>query len=84
MSNYNWDFKLKTKLGREVLVDSKAKYGYWERLDGSEGGGLWFETATEPAFENRLELVDYDGYMELPKDIEPALQEAGFLIQGGP
>lgn len=82
MAEYNWDFKIKTELGREVLVDSKAKYGYWEHLDGSEGGGLWFETAPEPVFENRLELVDYDGCMALPSDIEPALQKAGFLIQG--
>ena len=28
-----------------VEIDTAALYGYWERKDGSEGGGLWLLAA---------------------------------------
>ncbi len=55
----------------KVFIDTVAQYGYWERRDGSEGGGLWFEDK---------EMVDYDGAYELPIKVEQALREAGYSV----
>lgn len=55
----------------QVFIDPKANYGYWERKDGSEGGGLWFDGKT---------LVDYDGAYELPAKVIEMLRTAGFKV----
>lgn len=56
----------------QIFIDPKAQYGYWERRDGSEGGGLWFDGIT---------LVDFDGAYELPKKVIEAMQTAGFDVE---
>ena len=59
-----------------VQIDTDARYGYWERRDGSEGGGLWFETTSERC----LELLDFDGAFMLPRSVVSALRAAGFVL----
>jgi hypothetical protein len=59
-----------------VQIDPAAQYGYWERKDGSEGGGLWFAQDTQ----GELELIDYDGAAELPRAVVQALRAAGFML----
>ena len=65
----------------EVGIDPAALYGYWERKDGSEGGGLWFENhydgETKKWF---IELIDYDGAGELPRSVVAALRTAGVVL----
>lgn len=60
-----------TILGTRCAVDPKANYGFWERADGSEGGGLWFQDK---------ELTDYDGAFELPKVVAEELRAMGFVV----
>ena len=55
-----------------VLIDPAARYGYWERRDGSEGGGLWFDHDAPG-----LLLVDYDGAFDLPRAVWAALRAHG-------
>jgi hypothetical protein len=77
----------------QVGIDPAALYGYWERKDGSEGGGLWFETVCEaptasaggfvagkPVQGGPLELIDYDGAFELPRSVVAALRVAGVYL----
>lgn len=59
-----------------VGIDTTALYGYFERKDGSEGGGLWFERVDGGA----LELVDYDGVACLPRSVVAALRAAGYVL----
>ena len=59
-----------------VQIDTAALYGYWERRDGSEGGGLWFERIEGGA----LELIDYDAAFELPRSVVAALRAAGYVL----
>lgn len=73
---YKFDLKLTTSRGSPVLVDTGARYGYWERLDGSEGGGLWFDDQEGGI----LALADYDGTYELRQDIVDALRAGGFIV----
>lgn len=68
-----YKFNLK---GTRVGIDTAALYGYWEWLDGSEGGGLWFESLPE----GPLDLVDYDGYASLPAAIIRELRELGVTV----
>jgi hypothetical protein len=80
MSDYNFTQTL-TPWGSNpeagiVQIDPAALYGYWERKDGSEGGGLWF--AKDSAAQ--LELIDYDGAAELPRAVVEALRAAGFSL----
>ena len=96
MSNsYNFDtilFPWGSEHG-EIGIDTAALYGYWERKDGSEGGGLWFlpvcDTpsasaggliAGKPVENASLELIDFDGAFELPKSVVVALQSAGIVL----
>jgi hypothetical protein len=65
----SYKFTIKGKL---VFIDPAAEYGYWERKDGSEGGGLWFEGKT---------LVDYDGAFDLPRAVYDELRELGFKVE---
>jgi hypothetical protein len=65
----------------QVSIDPVARYGYWERKDGSEGGGLWFDTVPglyRPGDKPALELVDYDGAFALPRAVYAALRDAGY------
>lgn len=67
----------------EVGIDSDALYGYWERKDGSEGGGLWFSRELIGGRLDQkgpLELMDFDGAFELPKSVMSALQSAGIVL----
>jgi hypothetical protein len=57
-----------------VKIDPQALYGYWEHRDGTEGGGLWFETVSE----DTVELIDYDGDYDLPRSVVRALLAAGY------
>jgi hypothetical protein len=59
-----------------VGIDKPLNYGYWEHIDGSEGGGLWFDRLTD----GRLNLIDYDGDYMLPKPVIDALRLAGFCV----
>ena len=59
----------------EIGIDPAACYGYWERRDGSEGGGLWFEQT-----ENGLILVDYDGAFDLPSSVVNAMRQANIDV----
>lgn len=59
-----------------VGIDTLGDYGFWEHRDGSEGGGLWF--SHEPG--QALELQDYDGAYELPRQVIAALRAAGFIV----
>lgn len=68
---YTYNIEVKDSAGATVAVDTASQYGYWERSDGSEGGGLWFEGA---------ELIDYDGAFELPRRVIEALLAAGFTV----
>jgi len=58
-----------------VQIDTAARYGYWDYPDGSEGGGLWFGTDM-----GCLELLDYDGAYELPKQVVKALRDYGVFV----
>ena len=67
MNQQKYNFTVK---GKRVAIDPLANYGYWDRKDGSEGGGLWFEGKA---------LVDYDGAFDLPAAVRAELSELGFL-----
>jgi len=73
MSGYNFTLK-----ATRTFIDPVAKYGYWERSDGSEGGGLWFETMDGPS--QQLELIDYDGRGCLPKTIIAEIRALGVHV----
>lgn len=73
--DYNFSITLTTKRNSPVLIDPDALYGYWERLNGSEGGGLWFSKT-----DAGLELVDSDGSSQLRADIVDALRTAGYVV----
>lgn len=65
-----------------VGIDTDALYGYWERKDGSEGGGLWFDRlpAGTVGFAAGLDLIDFDGAFDLPKAVKTALVAAGVYL----
>lgn len=80
---YNFTVHLKTDKGNEVHIDPAALYGYWERSDGSEGGGLWFEvheSSTDGDAGRKLELTDFDGDFELPQSIVKKMREEGYVL----
>lgn len=60
-----------------VQIDEAALYGGWDRKDGMEGGGLWFERLAD----GRLDLTDYDGDFCLPKAVIKALREANINVE---
>lgn len=66
-----------------IQIDRDAQYGYFEHDEGGEGG-LWFAPAASVQFalsaDHPLELMDYDGYAELPKDVATALRRAGYIV----
>jgi hypothetical protein len=61
-----------TIIGKRVQIDPEASYGYWERKDGSEGGGLWFDGKS---------LVDFDGDYDLPRVVYDELESLGYRVQ---
>jgi hypothetical protein len=61
----------------KIGIDFNEKYGYWERKDGSEGGGLWFELNEETEM---LELIDFDGAYELPARVIRVLRAQKVLV----
>jgi hypothetical protein len=80
MTDYNFTIKLHPygtapELGI-VEIDPVALYGYFERKDSSEGGGLWFDRAEG----GTLELIDYDGVSSLSPKVVAALRGAGFIV----
>jgi tricorn protease-like protein len=70
-SDYIWTYK-----GTRCSVADADEYGYWERIDGSEGGGLWFSRDDDGV----LKLIDYDGGFSLPSAVVRELRAAGFSI----
>lgn len=58
-----------------IGIDTAALYGYFERKDGSEGGGLWFEHQGE-----KLSLIDFDGTACLPSFVARALRGHGVIV----
>lgn len=78
---YTFDTTLTTAKGSPVLIDTGALYGYWQRLDGTEGGGLWFQRTQQTGGTfGPLDLVDYDGTYELRQDIVDALRAGGITV----
>jgi hypothetical protein len=75
---YSYNVKMVCSKGTDCQVDTVAKYGYWERQDGSEGGGLWFESSDTGS--KGLELLDFDGASELPARIVTLLRNNGFYV----
>ena len=81
MADYNFDVKITTEKGSEIGIDTSAMYGYWERADGSEGGGLWFQLDTSsPDGSTRLDLTDYDGTPVLPLFVINTLRQNNILV----
>ena len=64
--------------GPRFGIDPAALYGFWERKDGSEGGGLQL-ARTEGG---TLELIDFSGGAWLPLDVVVALRAAGVSVSG--
>ena len=59
-----------------IQIDPAARYGYFERRNGEEGGGLWFDRTESGG----LELSDYDGLTALPAAIINALRANGVTV----
>jgi hypothetical protein len=78
MTDYNFTIELHPYGldGGKTGIDPVALYGYFERKDGSEGGGLWFDRAEGGA----LELIDYDGVSCLAPKVITALRDAGVIV----
>lgn len=87
MTDYNFTIKLypygtAPDVGI-VEIDPVALYGYFERKDGSEGGGLWFcRELIDGCLDQKgpLELVDYDGVSCLSPKVITALRGAGVVV----
>lgn len=62
--------------GPRFGIDPAALYGFWDREDGSEGGGLWFGRLASGA----LDLIDFDGAAYLPHTIVDDLRSAGVVV----
>lgn len=73
---YNFNLTLQHKLGAKIQIDTESLYGYFEYPDGTEGGGLWFSK-----FQDRLDLIDYDGVVELGTTFLNMLNTAGILVE---
>lgn len=57
-----------------VEIDPEKHHGWFEHEEhGDEyGGGLWFD--------NDMNLTDYDGVFELPKEVIQAIRSLGFYV----
>lgn len=80
MTEYNFTIKLhpwgQAPNNGVIEIDPAARYGYFERKDGSEGGGLWFDKTEAGG----LELVDFDGLPCLPSFVARALRAHGVTV----
>jgi hypothetical protein len=80
MTSYNFTIKLHpwgdAPNNGVVEIDPVALYGYFERKDGSEGGGLWFARSPN----GNLELVDFDGMACLPSFVARTLRANGVTV----
>jgi len=65
---YNFDLNLSTKR-YAIEIDTLEQYGYFQSNHTGTEGGLWFDDR---------ELIDYDGVVVLPKEVEQALIKAGY------
>ena len=74
MAQYNFTRVLSINGTPRVWIDPVAKYGYWEKEDGSEGGGLWFDGSPDS-----LALLDYDGPSMLPHTIVKLLHSEKYI-----
>lgn len=74
---YNFDVILQRNPQSQIGIDTTKLYGYWDRADGSEGGGLWFESSTKT--KTGLNLIDADGCYELPRAVAELLHREGFI-----
>lgn len=72
---YNFTVSATSKTGWKVAVDPARRYGYFERPNGEEGGGLWFEGG--PA---SLRLVDQDGTSVTPRGVIEALRSLKIVV----
>jgi hypothetical protein len=64
-----YNFTLKTA---RVGIDPGASYGYWDRKDGSEGGGLWFSHGKA--------LQDFDGAHLVPRAVVEQIRTLGYTV----
>ena len=60
-----------TLIAARVAISPTTNYGYWDRKDGSEGGGLWFDGKT---------LTDFDGAMSLPRQVCEQIISLGYEV----
>lgn len=75
----SYNFTQSTRQGSwEIHVDPDARYGYFENVVNGGEGGLWFdvEKGTGP----KLELIDFDGFYELPLAVVEALRSFGHIV----
>ena len=77
---YTYNVTLTRKRGALIEIDTNAMYGYWERADGSEGGGLWFAPCPIELSSQNMELIDFDGIGELSAEVVSLLRGAGFYL----
>lgn len=76
MTEYNFDKH--DEIGYWTIdVDTSEQYGCFEHIVSGDGGGLWFVRDGE---DGKLHLIDYDGVVELPKDVIIALRRFGFIV----
>jgi hypothetical protein len=73
--SYHFDTIIQRNPDSQIAIDTTAMYGYWERHDGSEGGGLWFDRAAD----GTLSLTDYDGAGVLPRQVVSLLHAHGYI-----
>jgi len=75
--SYNFDWRIKTR-HFEINIDIDKCYGYFKHDEEGEdwGVGLWFSP-----IDDTLELVDYGGMFELPREVESALKSFGVIIE---
>lgn len=60
----------------EIKIDPIALYGYFERNSDGSGGGLWFGKCDDQS----IELLDYDGVLQLAQEVVQALRGAGYYL----
>ena len=64
-------FQTKNYYG-EITPDTHRGWFDHEEYGDEYGGGLWFD--------NNMNLTDYDGVIELPKEVIQAIRDLGFHV----
>lgn len=64
-------FQTKNYYG-EITPDTHCGWFDHEEYGEECGGGLWFD--------NNMNLTDYDGVIELPKEVVQAIRDLGFYV----